>query len=254
MIDERIAERRAAVRDDRRRSRLRRTLWAAVLLAVVAGLLALERSALVGLEEVTVGGVERLDPDEVRTAADLELGTSTLRLGLREATERVEDLPLVERAEGRRSDPLTVHLEVVERTPVLTVRGEDVVRYIDREGVVIDEVTEEERDTSTGPEIVLGSEPPAVGERVAEEPALANAHAAWQGLSGPLRAEVVRYRAAGPDELTLELASGIEVRFGRAERIEEKVRALGAVLEDVGDTPIEAIDVRAPRAPVVVAP
>ena len=254
MIDERIAERRAAVRDDRRRGRLRRTLWVLVLLALLAGLIALERSALVGLEEVTVGGVERLEADEVRAAADLELGTSTLRLGLREATERVEDLPLVERAEGRRTDPLTVHLEVVERTPVLTVRGEDVVRFVDRAGVVIDEVDEEEDEALIGPEIVLGSEPPEVGERVTDEPALANAHATWLGLSGPLRADVVRYRAAGPDELTLELRSGIEVRFGRAERVDEKVRALGAVLEDVGETPIEAIDVRAPTAPVVIAP
>lgn len=254
MIDERIAERRAAVRDGQRRGRLRRTLWVLVLLAVLAGLIALERSALVGLEEVTVGGVERLDPDAVRTAADLELGTSTLRLGLGAATERVAALPLVERVEARRTDPLTVHLEVVERTPALTVRGEDVVRFVDRAGVVIDEVDGEERDGLTVPEIVLGSVPPAVGEGVDAEPALANAHATWLGLSGPLRAEVVRYRAAGPDELTLELRSGVDVRFGRAERVDEKVRALGAVLEDVGDTPIEAIDVRAPAAPVVIAP
>ncbi len=257
MIDARIAERRAAVRDDRRRVRLRRTLWVLGLLAAAAGLVAIERSALVGLEEVTVSGVERLDPDEVRAAADLELGTSTLRLGLREAVARVEQLPLVARAEGRRSDPLTVHLEVVERTPALVVRGDDVQRYVDREGVLIAEVEVEEggdSDGDTGPEIVLGTEPPAVGERVEAEPALDNAHATWRGLSGPLRADVVRYRAAGPDELTLELREGIEVRFGRAERVDEKVRALGAVLEDVGDTPIETIDVRAPSAPIVIAP
>ncbi len=254
MIDERIAERRAAVRDGHRRSRLRRTLWALGLLAVLGALVAVERSALVGLEEVTVGGVERLDADEVRAAADLELGTSTLRLGLGDAVARVEALPLVARAQGRRTDPLTVHLEVVERTPALIVRGDDVVRYVDREGVIIDEVEEDEPDVLSGPEIVLGSAPPAVGQRVGEAPALANAHAAWHGLSGPLRAEVVRYRAAGPDELTLELRDGPDVRFGRAERIDEKVRALGAVLEDVGDTPIEAIDVRAPSAPVVIAP
>ena len=254
MIDERIAERRAAVRDGRRRSRLRRTLWVVGLLAVVGALVAVERSALVGLEEVTVGGVERLDPDQVRAAADLQLGRSTLRLGLGDAVARVEELPLVARAEGRRTDPLTVHIEVVERTPALHVRGDEVLRHIDRDGVILDEVEPGSGDGPIGPEILLGSEPPAVGAEVGQAPALANAHAAWQGLSGPLRAEVVRYRAAGPDELTLELRDGPEVRFGRAERMDEKVRALGAVLEDVGDTPIEAIDVRAPSAPVVIAP
>ena len=254
MIDERIAERRAAVRDDQRRWRLRRTLWLVGLLVVLAAVVAVERSALVGLEEVTVGGVERLDPDTVREAAALELGTSTLRLPLRAAAERVRALPLVAAVEAGRVDPLTVHLEVEEREPVLTVRGEDIARYLDRAGVIIDEVGEDEDSSAVGPEIVLGSEPPAVGERADAAPALGNAHTTWQGLSGPLRAEVIRYRADGPDELTLELRNGIQVRFGRAERIDEKVRALGAVLEDVGTTPVEMIDVRAPSAPVVVAP
>lgn len=254
MIDERIAERRAAVRDHQRRWRLRRTLWLVGLLVVLAAVVAVERSALVGLEEVTVGGVERLDPDTVREAAALELGTSTLRLPLRAAAERVRALPLVAAVEAGRVDPLTVHLEVEEREPVLTVRGEDSARYLDRAGVIIDEVGEDEDSGAVGPEIVLGSEPPAVGEQADAAPALGNAHTTWQGLSGPLRAEVIRYRADGPDELTLELRNGIQVRFGRAERIDEKVRALGAVLEDVGTTPVEMIDVRAPSAPVVVAP
>jgi len=254
VIDERIAERRAAVRDHQRRWRLRRTLWLVGLLVVLAAVVAVERSALVGLEEVTVGGVERLDPDTVREAAALELGTSTLRLPLRAAAERVRALPLVAAVEAGRVDPLTVHLEVEEREPVLTVRGEDSARYLDRAGVIIDEVGEDEDSSAVGPEIVLGSEPPAVGEQADAAPALGNAHTTWQGLSGPLRAEVIRYRADGPDELTLELRNGIQVRFGRAERIDEKVRALGAVLEDVGTTPVEMIDVRAPSAPVVVAP
>jgi hypothetical protein len=42
------------------------------------------------------------------------------------------------------------------------------------------------------------------------------------------------------------------VRFGRAERVDEKVRALGAILGDVGDSPVTVIDVRAPSAPVVI--
>jgi cell division protein FtsQ len=247
VIDERIAERRAAVRDERRRSRLRRTLSVVLLLLVLVALLLVERSALVGLEEVRVAGTQRLDPADVRAAAALELGTSTLRLPLRAATERVEALPLVRQASSRRLDPLTVLIEVEERRPALVVLAGDEARLVDRDGIVIDE------GRVDGPPIVrLRGEPPAVGQTVEADPALANAHRAWRGLSGDLRAQVTTYRAGGPDELTLELASGIEVRFGRAERIDEKVRALGSVLGDVGDTPVEVIDVRAPGAPVVV--
>ena len=253
MIDEKIAERRASVRDDRRRSRLRRTITLVVVLALIGVLVAVERSALVGLEEVEVVGIERLTSAEVREAAALEIGTSTLRLGLDRARERVAALPLVRRAEAGRLDPLTVRIEIEERIPRVVAAGGDERRLLDAEGVVIDEVdaTDDADLVAALPEIRLPGTPPEVGESVAADPALANAHAVWRGLSGPIRAEVVRLDAAGPDELTLQLSAGIAVRFGRAERVDEKVRALGAVLEDIGDTPIEMIDVRAPRAPVV---
>lgn len=252
MIDERIAERRAEVRDDRRRTRLRRTLALVVVALVVAGLAAVERSPLVGLEEVQVRGTQRLDEATVLAAADLELGTSTLRLGLGDAAERVTALPLVRETRASRLDPLTVRIEVVEREPVLNVVGGDRTRLVDREGVVIADGA-----LDGLPEIRLGHAPPEVGSGVGEDPALANAHLAWRGLGGPLRTEVTRFDADGPEELTLRLQRGLEVRFGRAQRLDEKVRALGAILGDLereigGAAEVATIDVRAPAAPVVV--
>lgn len=247
MIDERIAARRAQVREERRRSRLRRTLAMVAVTAVVVALVLVERSELVGLEEVQVTGTDRVDPAEVREAAGLVLGTSTLRLRLDEASDRVTSLPAVREATARRVDPLTVRIEVVERVPALVAVGGGTERLVDRDGVVLAEGTFEGL-----PVVTLPGPPPAVGEEVAADPVLANAHETWRGLSGPLRAATERYEALGPEELTLHLDRGVEVRFGRAERLDEKVRALGAVLGDVGETPIEVIDVRAPGAPVVV--
>lgn len=249
VIDERIAERRAEVRHQRRRVRLRRTLIALVVLTVAGGLVAVERSALVGLEEVAVVGTERLTEGDVRDAAGLELGRSTLRLSLGEAERRVEDLALVRSADARRADPLTVIITVVERQPALAVAGGGERRVVDRDGIVLLD------GAGDGlPLIELADAPPEPGSDVGEHAALANAHRAWRGLSGPIRSEVVRYVAASDDELELELRSGERVRFGRADRIDEKVRALGAVLEDVGDASVEVIDVRAPGAPVVIGP
>jgi cell division protein FtsQ len=248
-IDERIAERRRQVRGERRRGRLRRTITLVVVAVVAVVLVLVERSALVGLEEVQVVGTDRLDPAEVHDAAELRLGTSTLRLRLGEVERRVRELPLVHDVEARRLDPLTVRIEVRERIPALTVRGDGRDVLVDREGVVVDRGR-----LAQLPEIRLDQRPPGPGAHVADLPALANAHAAWRSLSGPLRAEVVRYDATGPDELTLRLRDGVEVRFGRAERVDEKVRALGAVLDDVGDAEVEVVDVRAPSAPVVVGP
>lgn len=247
MIDERIAQRRADVRDEVRRGRLRRTVVLLVVLAVVAALVLVERSALVGLEEVLVTGTDRTSPDEIRDAAGLVLGTSTLRLRLREAEARVEALPLVRTATARRVDPLTVQVDVVERVPVAVARGGGQERLVDRDGVVLVEGT-----LDGLPRIQLPVVPPAVGQTAAALPALDNAMAAWRGLSGPLRAEVAVYEASGADELDLLLVDGTRVRFGRAARVDEKVRALGAVLGDLDGVTVEVIDVRAPSAPVIV--
>jgi cell division septal protein FtsQ len=54
--------------------------------------------------------------------------------------ERVEELPLVREAHARRLDPLSVVVEVEERQPELVVVGDGERRYLDRDGVVIDDV------------------------------------------------------------------------------------------------------------------
>jgi cell division septal protein FtsQ len=56
----------------------------------------------------------------------------------------------------------------------------------------------------------------------------------------------------GADDLDLELDDGTLVHLGRADRMDEKARALGAVLEDLDGRPVAAIDVRAPGRPVVI--
>lgn len=247
MVDDRIAERRASVRDDRRRRRLRRTILIVVLLALALLVALIDRSDLVALAEVRVEGIDRLSASDVRAAADLELGTSTLRLRLGSAEERVEALALVADATVRRADPLTVVIEVEERTPVVVAEGPRGAMLVDGDGIVIAEGAEDGL-----PVIEVRGPLPAVGRGVDVSPSLANAHAALLGLPGPLRSLVDRYVAVSADDLELHLASGVVVRFGRADRIDEKARSLGAVLEDIGATSVATIDVRVPSRPVVV--
>ncbi|MEX1177552.1 MAG: FtsQ-type POTRA domain-containing protein [Nitriliruptor sp.] len=246
-IDDRIAERRRDVRRERQLSRRRRTVATSIVVIVLAVLFAIERSPLVGLESVEIVGTERLTAEEVAAAADLELGTSTLRLRLGRVEDRVAALPLVRDVDARRIDPLRVRITVAEREPVLVARGDGEQVLVDRTGMVLEEGALEGLPT-----VDLGQAPPPVGERGSSRGDLDEAVRVWRGLSGPLRAEVQRYRAGRDGQLDLELRSGITVRFGRAERIDEKVRALGAVLEDVGSTRVSAIDVRAPARPAVV--
>ena len=246
VVDERIAERRRRIKANERRRRLRRTIITGLVLLLLVAAVLVERSDLVALEEVRVEGTTRLDPTAVREAAALELGTSTLRLRLGAAEERVEQLPLVLRAEARRIDPLTVAISVVEREPFLVARsGTDAV-LIDRRGKVI--ATGAEADLVA----VQASAPlPAPGEHVRDHAWLDAVFRVATELPGPLRTRVARYDVDGEGDVLLHLDGGVRVRFGGANRLEEKARALGAVLEDVAQTPVELIDVRAPSSPVV---
>jgi cell division protein FtsQ len=249
-MDSRIARRRAEVRHERMLVRRRRTLIGIAFAAVVALGVAIERSSLVALSAVEVDGVTTVAAEDVRGAADLPLGTSTLRLRLGPASERVEALPAVREATVRRVDPLTVRIEVVERRPVVALRGSEGEALLDREGVVVSH-----GEGGDLPTIEVAAEGlPDLGESVSEHAAAANAFVFHRTLPGPLRSEVASYLARGPDDLDLLLERGAVARLGRARRVPEKARALGALLDDLPTEPGWTLDVRAPTNPVVVPP
>lgn len=247
-MDSRIAQRRAEVRRERMYRRRHRTITVAVVLVCLAVGAAIERSPLLALSDVRVVGTERLTPDEVVQAAALPLGTSTLRLRLAPARQRVEALPLVRRARVRRIDPLTVRIEVVERQPVLVLLGRDGPALVDADGVVVAAGMEEglpvlaTRDSSL----------PPLGAKVDTVPEAANAFAVYTALPAPLRTEVQRYDAHGPNDVELVLANGVRARFGRADRVADKARIMRVLIDDLQGTPIAAVDLRAPSNPVAV--
>jgi cell division protein FtsQ len=247
-MDERIAGRRAGVRRERRAARLRRTLLGVVTLVAGVALVWFEQSEHAAVREIDVVGLERLDADDIRVAADIDEGRSVLRLRRGSVEARVRALPAVRDVTVRRAALDRVVIEVTERKPVLALEHWRTARLLDRDGVVIEDGT-----LAGLPVVRLATPPPPVGATFASHAALSNAYRAWAGLSGPLRAQVVLLNA--PDEvgLELELSSGVTIRFGRAERIEEKVRAIGAVLDDIAGSEVTVIDVRVPSVPVVSA-
>ena len=245
-MDARISARRAEVRAARRRARLRRTLLVLLALGVVAGGVLLERSAVLAVARVEVVGLERLERDAVLAAADVPPGTPILRVRTGRVAAAVTALPLVRRAEVDRVEPTAVRVAVEERRPVLVASGRGRSVLLDRDGVAVAPGSE-----GGLPTVVLTGPPPDVGRGVVDDAALANAHRAWVGLSGPLRARVVRLIAPDAERLELVLDSGVRVRFGRAEDLAAKVRALGAVLADTAGSGVTVIDVRVPAVPTV---
>ncbi len=248
-MDDRIAARRRALHDEQRTRRRRRVLWGLLAAVLVGAVVGVERGGLVDVDHVRIVGLDRLDRDEVVAAMDLPRRATLVTVRTRVIAQQVARLPLVRTASASRTGPDTITVTVVERVPSLAVRGASQAVLVDRDGVVIDLGSLEGL-----PVVELDARPPEPGASVAESPALHNAWQVWRGLSGPMRAQTRVYEASADDELTLVLDRGVRIRFGRAERIDEKVRAIGVVLDDLGDTPVDHVDVRAPSSPVVVVP
>jgi cell division protein FtsQ len=246
MVDERIARRRADVRSARRMIRLRRTLLALTLLTLAGAGVWFERSEHATVVDVQVQGTSRLEQQDVITISGVSVGDAALRLRPSSVARDVEQLALVRTADVRRVGLRTVVIDVVERAPVYTVAYRTTAVLVDRDGLVI------YRGREDGiPVVRVVTPPPVPGDPVAAHGALANAHRAWTGLSGPLRSRVVAMRAPDIEGLEMTLDTGEVVRFGRAEQLEEKIRALGAILDDVAGSEVVLIDVRVPGFPVV---
>lgn len=245
-VDDRIAGRRAEVRAARRRARLRRTLLVLLLVVLLGATVWFEQSEYATVLGVEVQGDVRLDVETVVAASQVSVGDSIARVRPRRVSARVESLTLVRSAEVLRRDVRHVVIRIVEREPVYSAVHRRGAVLVDREGVIVDEGTDPRL-----PVVRLMTAPPEPGELVASHAALANAHRVWTGLSGPLRSRVAELRAPDEDGLEIVLDDGVVVRFGRAEMLEEKIRAMGAILDDVAGSEVTLIDVRVPGFPVI---
>ena len=237
MSDQRFAARR---RQGTRRRILR---WGGAVLVVAllaAGAWAVYFSSLLGVRTVEVVGVDRLQPDQVRTVADVPDGRPLARLDLVEIQTRLSRLEAVESVRVERDWPRTVRIEVVERTPVAWTRVDGRIRGLDRYGV-------DYRTFQRPPEglVEVSSSASDPRQRPLAIAAAATVVAALREQAPSLTRAVRAVEAPSRDAVTLVLTQGREVTWGSADRTDQKLEVLGALLR------IDAAgyDVSAPEQP-----
>jgi cell division protein FtsQ len=232
--------RRRPVRRNRRTVQL--AVAVAALVAVVWLLLV---SPVLGVRAVQVDGVRTLPADQVRETAGIAPGTPLLRVDVDAARARVARLPQVASVEVTRGWPHTVVVTVVERKPVAVVGEPGRRTLVDAEGVLFDTV-------SGAPP--AGVVPMDVASPGPGDPATMAALTAVEALSTHLRRQVASVAARTPDDITLTLTDGTQVRWGGPEKSGRKGDALEAVIGQLakgGLDPARTIDVSTPEAVVL---
>jgi cell division protein FtsQ len=270
-VDPRMRARRIGVRRDAGQRRLRRVTLILLVVALLVGAAAASRSPLLDVDRVTVEGQAHTTAEEVRREAEVQLGDPLVSIDVDAVRERVERLPWVDRATVTRRWPSTVNVQVTERVAaaLVSVTGSHGA-LVDAEGRVLS-IERTVPPAADGPDGTGTAPEGGAGAPAGAQPSVPEGLALLTGVGGPLVeggvlegparealdvALAVGERLPGvvtsvSVELEAELAAGGVVRFGDADRVDDKVTALKTVLEQVDLACLAVLDVTVPGSPAL---
>ena len=213
--------------------RRRRIIIACVLaVLVLAGAIwLLWFSSVLTVKQVRVVGVEGTLADQALATAAVPVGIHLARLDTDAAAARVLELGWVATAEVRRGWPSEAVVAVTPRSPIAAMKN-STTSGVDAEGVAFD----------VDPSVLKGL--PLVD---ATDDALVESMKVLVSLPPDIAKRVDAVAAQSKDSVELTLRSGDLVRWGSAERAEEKVAVLRALM----DRRAEVIDVTSPETPTI---
>ena len=216
---------------DRTRRRFARRQWARrwltwrYLLAgtltiglVVGGTWAVYFSDTLAVEGVEVRGLASLTEDDVLAVADVPTGDPLATVDLTAIDRRVSALAAVASVRVTRQWPHDVLIEVTERTPVAVVDRGDGLRAVDVEGAVFSSYQRAPSDL------------PRITTSITDAEALREAATVAGALPDDLRVLVDHIEVQSVDEIDLVLRDGRTVRWGSADRSEQKAEVLTVLL------------------------
>jgi cell division protein FtsQ len=137
-IDPRIAARRDAVRDEKRRRRGRWLVAVAVLAAVLLGAWYITRTPLLDVDHINVHGAGVTTADEIVTASGIRAGEPLLEVDTAASAARIRALPWIDSASVVRNWNGLLSITVTEREPVAIVASDTgTPMLVDRTGRVL---------------------------------------------------------------------------------------------------------------------
>ena len=269
-------ERRAEVEDQTQRSRQRRLIVLAGLIAL--GLLgwAATQSALLDVDEVRIVGAERTSAAYLRDVAGVELGTPVLGLDTNTIEERLALLPEVAAVTVASNWGGLVTVEITERLSVARIESADGTAVIAGDGLVLEIIERIPLGGGTGLSDTGLSNTDEVGDPAPLEPLppeidvlpeIAGAmFSTDRGRQIPdVLDDALRVAAVLPadissvtdrieitvDSLVLKVVGGGDIALGDARDLDAKFDAVRAFLAQVDLSCLDTLNVRAPSVPVI---
>lgn len=243
--DPRIEARRRDVARSEGRKRLRLLIaLASITLASIGCLVALQSSWL-DIEEIVVAGAKETDPDVVRSASAIELGSPLVDLDLVATEEAVEALPWVDTVEVARAWSGTVTVMVTERVPAIALPASEGFMLVDAAGRQLGPVP----DRPAWADLING----LVVSGVPGQPAPTEVHGVIRLLSlltAEQRDDIASISVVDR-HLILDLTNGGQVDLGNESGLPEKLVSYDTIRAGVDLRCLHRIDLRVPTAPAI---
>jgi cell division protein FtsQ len=240
-VEPRIVERRRNVLEARRRSRRNRWIALAVVVALVAGAIALVWSPVLDVDRVVVDGTGTVEVEQVLDAADVDPGSPLALVDLAAVRSQVRALPGVAAASVTREWPDTVRIVVLEEVPLVRVRSGGTEAVVASTGAVLGEAD----GSGSLPLLELPAGSLGDADQLPDE--LAPALVVYARMPEALRATLASGRVDDAGSMWFDLADGATVRFGPVQDVPAKLAALQAFLEQVHLECLDVLDVSTSR-------
>lgn len=247
-IDPRIRARRIAVQRVEGRRRLQRLVDLGAVAVVVAAFMGALWTPLLDVNEIRVVGASRTDETTIRDQMGIAPGDPLINVDLQAAGHRLAALPWVGEVRLHRGVDGVVVVTVEERAAVAWLVTGGAAVLVDRDGRILGPVPAAGADGAgtaylelTGVDAV-----PVVGGFLARHQRMALRLA--DRLDALVPGAVTSLSA---DELVGRLRQGGEVRFGDGSLVDDKVRSLRTVLDQVELDCLAVLDLRLPGSPVL---
>jgi len=222
-------------------------LVVALVVAIVAGAVALYRSQVFDVSSVEVLGAAQLTPEDVIARAAVPADATLLRFPADAIKERVLADPWVKDATVTRGFPHTLRIRIEERVALGIVNTGAGLFVVDGDGFVLSEQSAEAtmtlptfRDTP-GLDLKVG--------RKSTSEVLSNALAVLSGIGPDIGATVRAVSAPTIDETKLITADNVEIMIGEAGEIAKKALIVKQILREQAGS-VVFIDVRSTERPV----
>ena len=245
--DSRWASRRKVVATNASRNKKRLLVLAGSVFGVIACVLVVLASPIVGVRKIDVEGVRYMNADLVTSVKKSLLGKSVLTVDTNAAERRLEGDPWVDSVRIRTYFPTRLTIEIVERVPVAWFIGVDNrARIVDQDARVLAVETGQPtaylQITGVGANLAPGG---SAGDIYRAAAQLAKA------LPDELMKVVLNVGTAGPNQLTMTLRSGTLVNFGQPVDVQKKLIALVVLLRRQDSKQIISIDLTNTDVPTV---